>query len=72
MVVVICLSVLAMMFETDDQSIGKEEILYWILFIFAIIFLIEFFLKIIALRKLYFQSSLNVLDFVIIIMCFAG
>uniref|UniRef100_UPI0037E91EBE sodium channel protein type 4 subunit alpha B-like n=1 Tax=Semicossyphus pulcher TaxID=241346 RepID=UPI0037E91EBE len=72
MVVVICLSVVVMMVETDKQSEQKDDILYWFSFTFFILFLIEFILKIIALRCHYFTSSWNILDFVVLVVYFLG
>ncbi|XP_035521240.1 sodium channel protein type 4 subunit alpha B-like [Morone saxatilis] len=68
MVVLICLNIVALMVETDEQSVQKNEILYWIQFVFLIIFFIEFILKIIALRRYYFSDCRNVIDFVILIV----
>ncbi|XP_071318495.1 sodium channel protein type 4 subunit alpha B-like [Trachinotus anak] len=72
MVVLICLNVVLLMVETDEQSMEKEFILYWFFFIFIIIFFTEFLLKIIALRKHYFSNCLNILDFVVIFMSIVG
>ncbi|XP_067349069.1 sodium channel protein type 4 subunit alpha B-like isoform X2 [Channa argus] len=66
MVVLICLNMVALMVETYDQGQLKEIILYWIHFVFIIIFFIEFLLKIIALRKHYFTSAWNILDFTVL------
>ncbi|XP_059190594.1 sodium channel protein type 4 subunit alpha B-like isoform X2 [Centropristis striata] len=72
MLVMICLNMVILMMETDNQSYEKDEILYWFHFSFILIFLIEFLLKIIALRRHYFNSSLNVLDFVVLITSILG
>lgn len=60
------------MVETDQQSKMKEMILYWFHFIFILIFFIEFLLKIISLRKHYFTSGWNILDFVVLVASIAG
>uniref|UniRef100_A0A4W6C478 EF-hand domain-containing protein n=1 Tax=Lates calcarifer TaxID=8187 RepID=A0A4W6C478_LATCA len=72
MVVVICMNAVALMVETDVQTIEKEEILYWIHFIFIIIFFIECLLKIIALRQHYFSDCLNIIDLVIVSQSIVG
>uniref|UniRef100_A0A3B4VQU5 Sodium channel protein type 4 subunit alpha B-like n=1 Tax=Seriola dumerili TaxID=41447 RepID=A0A3B4VQU5_SERDU len=71
-VVVICLKMVTLMVETDEQSNEKDLILHWINFVFIIIFLIEFLLKIIALGRHYFSDWLNILDFVVIILSIVG
>lgn len=68
MVVVICLNMVVLMTETYHQSLEKDMIIYWLLFIFIIIFFIEFLLKIIALRRHYFTISWNIVDFVVLVM----
>ncbi|XP_034443001.1 sodium channel protein type 4 subunit alpha B-like isoform X2 [Hippoglossus hippoglossus] len=72
MVIVICLNTVTLMVETDEQSQEKEIILEGIYFVFIIIFLTEFLLKIIALRHHYFCDCLNVLDFVVIFISIMG
>lgn len=72
MVAVICLNILCMTVESYDQSILAEEVLYFLHFSFIIIFLLEFVIKVIALRKHYFQDYWNVADFIILVMCIAG
>uniref|UniRef100_A0A3Q3QX93 EF-hand domain-containing protein n=1 Tax=Monopterus albus TaxID=43700 RepID=A0A3Q3QX93_MONAL len=72
MVVVICLNVVVLMTETYHQSLEKDMIIYWLLFIFIIIFFIEFLLKIIALRRHYFTISWNIVDFVVLVMSILG
>ncbi|XP_055365944.1 sodium channel protein type 4 subunit alpha B-like [Betta splendens] len=66
MVVMIFLNMVTMMVETDQQSLMKEMILYWIMFIFILIFLFEFLLKIISFRKHYFTCGWNILDFMVL------
>lgn len=72
MVVVICLNLVTLMLETDSMSHQTDVILYWIHMVFILIFLTEFIVKIIALRKYYFKDCLNVLDFVVIIFSIGG
>lgn len=72
MVAVICLNILCMAVESDDQSMLAVEVLYFLHFSFLIIFLLEFVIKVIALRKHYFQDYWNVADFIILVMCIAG
>ncbi|XP_069384943.1 sodium channel protein type 4 subunit alpha B-like isoform X2 [Paralichthys olivaceus] len=72
MVIVICLYTVTLMMETDRQSMEMELILFWLYFVFIIIFLIEFLLKIIALRQHYFSDCLNVLDFVVLLILVVG
>ncbi|TTO31541.1 Sodium channel protein type 4 subunit alpha B [Bagarius yarrelli] len=47
----ICLNMVTMMVETDDQSAEVEEILYMINFVFIVIFTGELRLKIVALHR---------------------
>ncbi|XP_060933384.1 sodium channel protein type 4 subunit alpha B-like isoform X2 [Limanda limanda] len=72
MVMVICLNTVTLMVETDEQSHEKERILSYIYFVFIIIFLTEFLLKIVALRQHFFCDCLNVLDFLVIFISIAG
>uniref|UniRef100_A0A3Q2E2N3 Sodium channel protein type 8 subunit alpha-like n=1 Tax=Cyprinodon variegatus TaxID=28743 RepID=A0A3Q2E2N3_CYPVA len=71
-VVVICVKVLLMMMERDDQSMLAYNVMMWFHFIIMILFLIEFILKIIALRQHYFSFGLNILDFVVLIYMILG
>lgn len=66
------MNMVVLMVETDDQSLEKEIVMFWIQFIFVIIFLIEFILKIMALRQHYFRNVLNIVDFVVLVMGIAG
>nr|XP_046249004.1 sodium channel protein type 4 subunit alpha B-like [Scatophagus argus] len=72
MVVVICLNMATLMVETPEQNMEKEIVLYWLHFLFITIFFIEFILKIIVFRRHYFSSGWNILDFVVVIVSFAG
>uniref|UniRef100_A0A3Q2P5V8 Sodium channel protein n=1 Tax=Fundulus heteroclitus TaxID=8078 RepID=A0A3Q2P5V8_FUNHE len=70
--VLICLNMVTMMVETDEQSPEKEEILYWVNLVFIIIFSGECSLKMIALRKHYFNVGWNIFDFVVVILSVVG
>lgn len=68
----ICLNMITMMVETDDQSQEVEEILYFINFIFIVLFTGECVLKIIALRQYYFHIGWNIFDFIVVILSILG
>ncbi|KAM9431252.1 sodium channel protein type 8 subunit alpha-like isoform 7-T8 [Salvelinus alpinus] len=68
----ICLNMVTMMVETDDQSDETENILYWVNFIFIVAFTIEFVLKLFALRHYYFTNGWNVFDTVVVVLSIAG
>ncbi|MGH0180273.1 UNVERIFIED_CONTAM: hypothetical protein FKN15_003628 [Acipenser sinensis] len=68
----ICLNMVTMMVETDDQSKEMENILYWINFIFIIAFTAEFVLKLFALRHYYFTNGWNIFDVVVVILSIVG
>ncbi|XP_058869420.1 sodium channel protein type 8 subunit alpha [Acipenser ruthenus] len=68
----ICLNMVTMMVETDDQSKEMENILYWINFIFIIAFTTEFVLKLFALRHYYFTNGWNIFDVVVVILSIVG
>nr|Q2XVR4.1 RecName: Full=Sodium channel protein type 4 subunit alpha B; AltName: Full=Voltage-gated sodium channel subunit alpha Nav1.4b [Tetraodon nigroviridis]ABB29444.1 voltage-gated sodium channel Nav1.4b [Tetraodon nigroviridis] len=70
--VLICLNMVTMMVETDEQTKEKEDILYWINVIFIVIFTTECILKTIALRRHYFSIGWNVFDFVVVILSILG
>ncbi|XP_069490146.1 sodium channel protein type 4 subunit alpha-like isoform X2 [Ambystoma mexicanum] len=70
--VLICLNMVTMMVETDDQSEQKIEILYWINLVFIIVFTGECLLKMFALRHYYFTIGWNIFDFVVVILSIAG
>ncbi|XP_062342064.1 sodium channel protein type 4 subunit alpha B isoform X2 [Osmerus eperlanus] len=70
--VLICLNMVTMMVETDDQSEEKEEILFLINLVFIIVFTTECMLKIIALRHHYFSIGWNIFDFVVVILSITG
>lgn len=68
----ICLNMVTMMVETDEQSKEKEVILYWVNVVFIIMFTTECTLKIIALRQHYFSIGWNIFDFVVVILSIVG
>ncbi|KAM8848295.1 LOW QUALITY PROTEIN: sodium channel protein type 4 subunit alpha B-like [Synchiropus picturatus] len=70
--VLICLNMVTMMVETDEQSREKEEILFWLNLIFIIFFTSECILKLLALRRHYFSVGWNVFDFVVVILSIVG
>ncbi|KAI1884137.1 hypothetical protein AGOR_G00223350 [Albula goreensis] len=72
MIGVICLHMVVMMVETDDQSVQMEVILYYIDFVFLLIFTVECALKLFAFRKYFFTIGWNILDFVLVILCIVG
>uniref|UniRef100_A0A8C9XN21 Sodium channel protein n=1 Tax=Sander lucioperca TaxID=283035 RepID=A0A8C9XN21_SANLU len=70
--VLICLNMVTMMVETDEQSEDKVLILYWINLVFIVIFTGECTLKIAALRQHYFSVGWNIFDFVVVILSIVG
>ncbi|XP_054463082.1 sodium channel protein type 4 subunit alpha B [Anoplopoma fimbria] len=70
--VLICLNMVTMMVETDEQSEEKEMILYWVNLVFIIVFTTECTLKMIALRQHYFAVGWNIFDFVVVILSIVG
>ncbi|KAA0705928.1 Sodium channel protein type 4 subunit alpha B [Triplophysa tibetana] len=70
--VLICLNMVTMMVETDDQSKEKEFFLYYINLFFIVIFTGECSLKLIALRYHYFSVGWNIFDFVVVILSIVG
>ncbi|XP_060776239.1 sodium channel, voltage gated, type VIII, alpha subunit b isoform X3 [Neoarius graeffei] len=68
----ICLNMVTMMVETDDQSPETENILYWVNFVFIIVFTGEFVLKLFALRHYYFTNGWNIFDCVVVILSIVG
>ncbi|XP_051946771.1 sodium channel protein type 8 subunit alpha-like isoform X10 [Xyrauchen texanus] len=70
--ILICLNMVTMMVETDDQSQETENILYWINFIFIVSFTSEFVLKLFALRHYYFTNGWNIFDCVVVILSIVG
>ncbi|XP_071395262.1 sodium channel protein type 4 subunit alpha B [Centroberyx affinis] len=70
--VLICLNMVTMMVETDEQSEEKEILLYWVNLVFIIVFTMECSLKLIALRHHYFAVGWNTFDFVVVILSIVG
>ncbi|XP_010134128.1 PREDICTED: sodium channel protein type 2 subunit alpha isoform X6 [Buceros rhinoceros silvestris] len=70
--ILICLNMVTMMVETDDQSKEMEIILSRINLVFIILFTGEFVLKLISLRHYYFTIGWNIFDFVVVILSIVG
>ncbi|XP_070587772.1 sodium channel protein type 2 subunit alpha-like isoform X12 [Erythrolamprus reginae] len=70
--ILICLNMVTMMVETDDQSKEMEIILSRINLVFIILFTGECILKLISLRYYYFTIGWNIFDFVIVILSIVG
>lgn len=70
--ILICLNMVTMMVETDDQSDETEYVLYWVNFVFIVVFTMEFLLKLFALRHYYFTNGWNVFDMVVVILSIVG
>ncbi|KAK2914959.1 hypothetical protein Q8A73_005553 [Channa argus] len=70
--ILICLNMVTMMVETDDQSEETENVLYWVNFIFIVVFTGEFLLKLFALRHYYFTNGWNIFDVVVVILSIVG
>ncbi|XP_054641549.1 sodium channel, voltage gated, type VIII, alpha subunit b isoform X3 [Dunckerocampus dactyliophorus] len=70
--ILICLNMVTMMVETDDQTKETEDVLYWVNFIFIVVFTGEFLLKLFALRHYYFTNGWNIFDVVVVILSIVG
>ncbi|TNN24754.1 Sodium channel protein type 2 subunit alpha [Liparis tanakae] len=70
--ILICLNMVTMMVETDDQTPDMDRILYWINLVFIVLFTGECVLKIISLRHYYFTIGWNIFDFVVVILSIVG
>ncbi|XP_026530186.1 sodium channel protein type 3 subunit alpha-like isoform X11 [Notechis scutatus] len=70
--ILICLNMVTMMVETDDQSKEMEIILSRINLVFIILFTGECILKLISLRYYYFTIGWNIFDFVVVILSIVG
>uniref|UniRef100_G3TLD9 Sodium channel protein n=1 Tax=Loxodonta africana TaxID=9785 RepID=G3TLD9_LOXAF len=66
--VLICLNMITMMVETDDQSEEKTKILNKINQFFVAVFTCECVLKMFALRHYYFTNGWNVFDFIVVLL----
>ncbi|XP_074918280.1 sodium channel protein type 5 subunit alpha-like [Chelonoidis abingdonii] len=70
--ILICLNMVTMMVETDDQSLEKVNILHKINVLFVAIFTAECGIKMLALRHYYFTNGWNIFDFVVVILSIVG
>uniref|UniRef100_A0A3Q3J377 Sodium channel protein n=1 Tax=Monopterus albus TaxID=43700 RepID=A0A3Q3J377_MONAL len=70
--VLICLNMVTMMVETDNQSVEKEDFLFKLNVAFIAVFTGECVLKLFALRQYFFTSGWNIFDFVVVILSIAG
>ncbi|PIO38319.1 hypothetical protein AB205_0128240 [Aquarana catesbeiana] len=70
--ILICLNMVTMMIETDEQSQDMENNLYWINLVFIVLFTGEFIMKLISLRQYYFTIGWNIFDFVVVILSIVG
>nr|APH07649.1 voltage-gated sodium channel type IV alpha subunit Nav1.4a [Electrophorus electricus] len=68
----ICINMVAMMVESEDQSQVKKDILSQINVIFVIIFTVECLLKLLALRQYFFTVGWNVFDFAVVVISIIG
>ncbi|XP_057347441.1 sodium channel protein type 5 subunit alpha [Manis pentadactyla] len=68
----ICLNMVTMMVETDEQGPEKVSILAKINLLFVAIFTGECIIKMTALRHYYFTNSWNIFDFVVVILSIVG
>ncbi|XP_028927611.1 sodium channel protein type 3 subunit alpha isoform X4 [Ornithorhynchus anatinus] len=70
--ILICLNMVTMMVETDDQSKDMTDTLYRINLVFIVLFTGECVLKLISLRHYYFTIGWNIFDFVVVILSIVG
>ncbi|XP_073190767.1 sodium channel protein type 5 subunit alpha-like isoform X4 [Lepidochelys kempii] len=70
--ILICLNMVTMMVETDNQSLDKVNILHKINMLFVAIFTAECSIKMLALRHYYFTNGWNIFDFVVVILSIVG
>ncbi|XP_027440753.1 sodium channel protein type 10 subunit alpha isoform X3 [Zalophus californianus] len=66
--VLICLNMITMMVETDEQSEEKTKILNKINQFFVAVFTGECVMKMFALRHYYFTNGWNVFDFIVVVL----
>ncbi|XP_012789522.2 sodium channel protein type 10 subunit alpha [Sorex araneus] len=66
--VLICLNMITMMVETDEQSEEKTKVLNKINQFFVAVFTGECVMKMFALRQYYFTNGWNVFDFIVVIL----
>nr|XP_060639342.1 sodium channel protein type 4 subunit alpha B-like [Anolis sagrei ordinatus] len=70
--VLICLNMVTMMVETDEQSAEKTYVLSKINVLFITVFTAECVMKLVALRYYYFTNGWNIFDLVVVIMSIVG
>uniref|UniRef100_A0A8C4SE12 Sodium channel protein n=1 Tax=Erpetoichthys calabaricus TaxID=27687 RepID=A0A8C4SE12_ERPCA len=70
--ILICLNMVTMMVETDEQTEKMNQILFYINLAFIVIFTGECCIKIIALRCYFFTIGWNIFDFVVVILSIVG
>ncbi|XP_062982341.1 sodium channel protein type 5 subunit alpha-like [Elgaria multicarinata webbii] len=70
--ILICLNMVAMMVEADNQSPEKTNVLKKINILFIALFTTECVLKLVALRYYYFTNGWNIFDLVVVIMSIVG
>lgn len=70
--ILICLNMVTMMVETDDQSEYVTSVLSRINLVFIVLFTGECVLKLISLRHYYFTIGWNIFDFVVVILSIVG
>lgn len=70
--VLICLNMVTMMVETEDQTEKKDDVLHWINVAFIVIFTSECVLKMISLRHHFFTVGWNVFDFIVVVLSIVG
>ncbi|XP_029306489.1 sodium channel protein type 2 subunit alpha-like isoform X1 [Cottoperca gobio] len=70
--ILICLNMVTMMVETDDQTPDMDYLLSWINLVFIMLFTGECALKMISLRHYYFTIGWNIFDFVVVILSIVG
>ncbi|XP_045560454.1 sodium channel, voltage-gated, type I-like, alpha isoform X1 [Salmo salar] len=70
--ILICLNMVTMMVETDEQTDDMDEILYKINLVFIVMFTGECILKMFSLRQYYFTIGWNVFDFIVVILSIIG
>lgn len=66
--VLICLNMITMMVETDDQSEEKTKILNKINQFFVAVFTGECVMKMFALRQYFFTNGWNVFDLIVVVL----
>ncbi|KAL0963798.1 hypothetical protein UPYG_G00313710 [Umbra pygmaea] len=70
--ILICLNMVTMMVEREDQTKETEKNLYYINFVFVVMFTGECVLKMFSLRQYYFTVGWNVFDFIVVILSIIG